>query len=61
MIPTYFIEDLTIEDLDALIERGACFDVVSKNAVLPENRGELRRDNVRGGRDELPNVIRHAD
>ena len=58
---TYFIEDLTIEDMDTLIERGVVFDVTSKNALLPKDRGELHRDNVRIDGDELPNALRRPN
>lgn len=47
MIRTYFIEDMSIEEIDDLIERGVCFDLTSKNTILPEDRGKLPRNDVR--------------
>lgn len=44
MIKTYYIEDLTLDDVDVLVERGVCFDVTSKVALLSE------RDDI-GNRD----------
>ena len=38
MIPTYYIEDLSLEDLDNLIEKG---DVTSKVAVLPTRDSDV--------------------
>ena len=34
LIPVYFIEDLSVADMDRLIERGEIFDVRSKASVL---------------------------
>lgn len=31
---TYYLEELSIEDIDTLIEKGECFNVRSKNAVF---------------------------
>lgn len=44
MINTYYIEDLTLEQVDALIEKGEVFNVQNKSSILPESR-------VRGERD----------
>lgn len=52
MIPTYYIEDLSLEDLDTLIEKGECFDVTSKVAVLPVCDGDVHGDSVRGSGSE---------
>lgn len=53
MIETYFIEDLSLADLDKLIERGVCFDVASKNTLLPESGGYSKGDNIRGSGSQL--------
>lgn len=52
MIPTYYIEDLSLEDLDNLIEKGECFDVTSKVAVLPTRDSDVQRDSVRSDRSK---------
>lgn len=44
MIKTYYIEDLTLDDVDALVERGVCFDVTSKVALLSERNDIGNRD-----------------
>lgn len=44
MIPTFFIEDLTIDKVDDLVEKGVVFDVTSKTAVLSKNRSNRARD-----------------
>lgn len=31
MIPVYYIEDLTVEEVDSLVERGVVFDIASRN------------------------------
>ena len=44
MIKTYYIEDLTLDDVDALVERGVCFNVTSKAALLSERDSAGNRD-----------------
>ena len=44
MIPILYIEDLTIDDIDDLIERGVVFDVTSKTTVLSKNRSDDERN-----------------
>lgn len=44
MIPILCIEDLTIDMIDELIERGVVFDVTSKTTVLSENTSNSERD-----------------
>ena len=43
---TYFIEELDIADLDALMDKGVCFDVCSKAAVLPVDNGSCESDEI---------------
>ena len=51
MIPIYNIEDLTIELVDSLVERGVVFDVTSKTSVLSKGRSSDARDAFWGSRD----------
>ena len=44
MIPVYNIEDLTIEMVDDLIEKGVVFDVTSKASVLSTSNSVEVRD-----------------
>ena len=44
MIPIFYIEDLTIDEIDDLVERGVVFDVTYKATLLSENRSNLSRD-----------------
>lgn len=61
MIPILFIEDLSIEDIDRLIEKGDVFDITSKNAVLPKGSSLSRRDSFWSKDIEQPNVVREAN
>lgn len=49
---TYYIEDLDISDLNALIEKGVCFDVQSKTSVLSCDSCRGLHDEVRADRDK---------
>lgn len=44
MIPIYNIEDLTIDIIDDLVERGVVFDVTSKATLLPKSTGNDAND-----------------
>lgn len=52
MIPVYNIEDLTIEMVDKLIDKGVVFDVRSQASVLPKTAEDCEADRFwsdRGG------------
>ena len=57
MIPVYCIEDLTVNEIDALIEKGVIFDVTSKITVLPTSNGISRKNSKRHVRDFSPGAI----
>ena len=40
MIPIYNIEELTLEMIDELVERGVVFDITSKTSVLSKSRSD---------------------
>ena len=61
MIPTYFIEDLTIPEVDKLIEKGVVFNVTSKAAILPKNNSVPNRDAFWGMRNFNSGDLRKAD
>lgn len=44
MIKTYFIEELTIEDIDGMVERGEVFDLTSKAAILSSDECNTNRN-----------------
>lgn len=44
---TYFIEELDLNDLDKLIEKGECFDVRSTAALLSDADGARVSDTLR--------------
>lgn len=50
-IETYAIEDLSIAQLDDLIEKGVCFDVYSKTALLAWRKSGSDADTVRESGD----------
>ena len=58
MIKTYYIEDLTVDEVDELVERGVCFDVTSKNALLSERKCSINRDAFWSSGTELPESLR---
>ena len=60
MIKVYYIEDLSVEDVDALIEKGEVFDVVSKTSIL-QSRSAGDRDSFWGDGDRQSNSLRHSD
>lgn len=60
MIKVYYIEDLCIEDVDAMIEKGEVFDVSSK-ATLLQNNGDSERDSFWRPRVGLSKSIRQTD
>lgn len=57
MIKTYYIEDLTLDDVDALVERGVCFDVTSKVALLSERDDIGNRDTFWYDGDKQPQSL----
>jgi len=61
MIPTYFIEDLTIPEVDKLIEKGVVFNVTSKASVLPKSNRVPNRDAFWGTRDYDSGDLRKTD
>lgn len=52
MIEEYYIEDLTLDKLDKLVERGDIFIVSSKTALLPQSVSDPERDAFWGNRDK---------
>ena len=60
MIPIYYIEDLTIEEVDRLIERGVCFDITSKNTVLSKRTGNVNRDDFWCSGNKLSGNLRDS-
>ncbi len=44
MIKVYCIEDLTIEMLDTMVERGEVFNVTSKSTLLSKSSNNGERD-----------------
>lgn len=52
MIQVYYIEDLTIDMIDNLVEKGVVFDVASKTSLLPKNTSHNERDTVRSSRNK---------
>ncbi len=44
MIPIYNIEELTIEMMDTLVEKGGIFDVTSKASILSKSKCIGERD-----------------
>ena len=57
MIKTYYVEDLTLEQVDALIEKGEVFNVQNKSAILPESRSHGGRDSFWGiGDNDTDNI-----
>lgn len=61
MIPIYNIEDLTIDKIDTLIERGVVFDITSKTAVLPKIGSDNERDSFGSNRDKYARGIQQTD
>lgn len=61
MIKTYYIEDLTVDEVDELVERGVCFDITSKNALLSERRGRVNRDAFWSSGAELSESLRQQN
>lgn len=59
MIKTYYVEDLSIEDVDKMVERGVCFDVTSKVSLLSNTAGNNRNDAFWFPRDEYAKAIRN--
>lgn len=59
MIKVYYIEDLSIEEVDAMIEKGEVFDVVSKAALL-QSDGTGERDAFWGAGNRLPDSVRET-
>jgi len=60
MIPIYYIEDLTLEQIDELVERGVVFDIASKTSVLSKNRGNSSPDKIRSNGDKRTDDIRQT-
>lgn len=63
---TYYIEDLTIEELDRLVEKGKIFDVTSKTSVLSKSesygdRDAFWRDGDKRAEDLRSTVTRKSD
>ena len=56
-IPIYYVEDLTLADIDKLIERGVCFDITSKTTLLPKDSSTLQRDHFWSDGVELPGSV----
>lgn len=52
MIPIFDIEDLTIEKVDELIERGVVFDIASKASILSKSNCNYENDKIRCSRSE---------
>lgn len=60
MIKSYFVEDLTLEKVDKLIESGEVFNVRNKTPVLPETRVPGDRDEVWGIGNNDPHSVRET-
>lgn len=58
LVETYYLEELDLETLDSLIEKGVCFDVISKNAILPTDSRDSEKDAFWGIRDTAARPIR---
>lgn len=56
-LPVYYLEDLTLADIDKLIERGVCFDITSKTTLLPKDSSSVQRDHFWSDRDKLPGSL----
>ena len=56
-IPIYYVEDLTLADIDKLIERGVCFDITSKTTLLPKDSSTLQGDHFWSDGVELPGSV----
>lgn len=61
MIPVYVIEDMTIEMMDALIEKGRVFDVTSKASILSKSTSDGDRDDFWRSGDKYSSDIRQTD
>lgn len=61
MIPIFYVEDLTVEDVDALIERGVCFDITSKNTLLSKRPSYINGDDIRSSRDKLSRYLQQGN
>lgn len=61
MIPIYYIEDLTIEKIDELVERGVVFDIASKTSVLSKNRRNNENDEIWSSRDKRAFNLQQTD
>ena len=61
MIPIYYIEDLTLDMIDELVERGVVFDVTSKTSVLPKSAGNYARNPIWSSGDKRVENLQHTD
>lgn len=61
MIPIYYIEDLTIEKIDELVERGVVFDIASKTSVLSKNRRNNENDEIWSSRNKRAFNLQQTD
>ena len=61
MIPIYDIEDLSIERIDELIEKGVVFDVSSKTSVLSKGPSYNARDAFWSDRDKRAEDIQQTN
>lgn len=53
MIPTLYTEEVSIAQLDEMIERGQCFELVSKVSLLAKDNGDnTKRGSGRDSRAE---------
>ena len=59
MIKVYSLYDLSVNDLNALIERGECFNVTS--TVLSPHRGDGERDAFWSDRDDSSTAVQESD
>lgn len=61
MITTLYTEEVSIADLDDYIERGVCFDLVSKVALLDKDRCDTDNSTGRYIRNKSADSVRESD
>lgn len=61
MIPIYYIEDLSIADVEDMIEKGVVFDVTSKATVLSADTSDYERESFWGPRNKPQEYLRPSN
>ncbi len=61
MIQVLYIEEVSIEEVDALIEKGIVFDLSSKATLLPSGHRVPKRDAFWGKEDKQATNLRDTN